>query len=96
MGHVRVSSEAESDLDLIIAYTINTWGADQADRYLAQLENGFDLLGRNPSLGRSCDVLHAGLRRFEVENHVVFYLTEPDGILIVRVLHRSMLPARHF
>jgi toxin ParE1/3/4 len=96
VGLLRVSSEAESDLDLIVAYTIDTWGTDQADQYLAQLENGFDLLAGNPSLGRSCDVLHAGLRRFEVESHVVFYLTEPDGILVVRVLHRSMLPARHF
>jgi toxin ParE1/3/4 len=39
-----------------------------------------------------CDSLSSGLRRFNVEKHVVFYLQRTDGILIVRVLHQRMLP----
>jgi len=32
------------------------------------------------------------LRRFEHGKHVVFYLSELDNILIVRVLHQQMIP----
>lgn len=91
----RISTEAEGDIDQIVAYTIQTWGWRQADRYLGRLEDGFELLGRNPSIGRSCDSIKAGLRRFEIGRHVIFYLPEPDGVLIVRVLHETMLPSRY-
>jgi toxin ParE1/3/4 len=93
--NVRVSSEAENDLDLIADYTIRNWGTNQADEYLARIEDGLNLLARNPSVGRICDALQPGLHRFELEKHVVFYLCEPDGILVVRILHQSMVPDRY-
>ena len=91
----RISAAAEEDIDGIVAYTTGTWGWRQTDRYLAKLEDGFELLAGNSTLGRSCDSIHAGLRRFEIGKHVVFYLPEPGGILVVRVLHHQMLPARY-
>jgi plasmid stabilization system protein ParE len=48
-----------------------------------------------PAIGRSCDAIRAGLRRFEIGKYVVFYLTEPDGVLVVRVLHQRMLPNKY-
>jgi toxin ParE1/3/4 len=93
--HIRISVEGESDLDNIAAYTTTNWGWRQTDKYLAKLEDGFDLLARNPTIGRSCDAIRAGLRRFEIGSHVVFYLPEPNGVLIVRVLHEQMLPANY-
>jgi plasmid stabilization system protein ParE len=36
------------------------------------------------------------LRRFEIGSHVVFYLVETGGILVVRVLHQQMLPSKNF
>lgn len=88
---LRISSEAEADLDKIIEYTQSKWGWRQAEVYLARLEDGFNLLVRNPSIGRPCDFIVYGLRRFEVGKHVVFYRSESEGIRIVRVLHQSML-----
>jgi toxin ParE1/3/4 len=96
LPHVFISVEAADDIDEIAAYTTNTWGWRQADHYLAKLEDGLDLLARNPSIGRSSDSIEAGLRRFEIGKHVVFYLPEPDGILVVRVLHQRMLPGNYF
>ena len=97
MKHARISLEAEADIDRIAAYTTNVWGERQADRYLGQLEDSFQLLAKNPSLGRSCDAILTDLRRFEVGKHVVFYQTEPNGIRVVRVLHQQMLPSEpHF
>jgi toxin ParE1/3/4 len=93
--YLRVSSEAENDLDLIVEYTIRTWGTNQADEYLARIEDGLNLLAKNPAVGRACEAFPPGLHRFELEKHVVFYLCEPDGILVVRILHQSMVPDRY-
>ena len=92
MPQVRISGEAEADIDRIADYTTSTWGLRQTNQYLAKLEDGFDLLAQNPSIGRSCESIRAGLRRFEIGRHVVFYLPESDGVLVVRVLHQQMLP----
>ena len=94
MLRVNASVEAEEDIDLIAAYTTRTWGWRQTDQYLAKLEDGFDLLAQSPLIGRSCDWIRPGLRRFEIGKHVVFYLSELDNVLIVRVLHQQMVPAK--
>ena len=95
MPRVRISVEAEADIDRIAGYTTSTWGWRQTNQYLAKLEDGFELIAQNPSIGRSCDSLRAGLRRFEIGRHVVFYLPEPGGVLVVRVLHQQMLPTNY-
>ena len=95
MPQLSISVEAEDDIDRIIAYTATKWGWRQGNRYLAKLEDGFDLLAGNPSIGRSCDSIRAGLRRFEIGRHVVFHLPGPGGVLVVRVLHQQMLPTNY-
>ena len=96
MPEFWVSVEAENDIGQIVSYTISTWGWRQADLYLSKLEDGFQLLASHSSIGRACDALQAGLRKFEIGSHVVFYMSGPDGVLIVRVLHQRMLPTNFF
>jgi toxin ParE1/3/4 len=97
MLQIDVSIDAEEDIDQISAYTTRTWGWRQASRYLAKLEDGCNLLVQNPSIGRTCDSIRPGLRRFEIGKHVVFYILIPDGIQIARILHQQMIPAKaHF
>jgi len=96
MLRVNASVEAEEDIDLIASYTTRTWGWRQTNRYLAKLEDGFELLAENPSIGRSCDSIRPGFRRFEIGKHVVFYIPDPSEVLIVRVLHQQMLPSRSY
>jgi toxin ParE1/3/4 len=74
--------------------TTNAWGGRQTDRYLDQLEDAFQILAQHPSVGRSCAAIRAGLQRFEVGKHVVFYEVEPGGIRILRVLHQQMIPEK--
>lgn len=95
MQQVRISVEAESDIEGITAYSTVTWGWRQADRYLAKLEDCFNLLSENSAIGRPCESIQKGLRRFEIGRHAAFYFPEADGILIVRVLHEQMLPANY-
>ena len=94
MGSFRFSRRADDDLDSIGVYTFRTWGEDQTDRYIRQLEDCCQLLADNPGLGRSCDEVRPGLNRMEHAKHVVFYRVEPGGILICRILHDRMLPEK--
>jgi toxin ParE1/3/4 len=89
---LRFSRSAKSDLLKIGAYTLQTWGAAQAKRYLDSLEHCAKLLAGNPSLGRPCDWIRPGLCRLETGRHLLFYRREADCILLVRILHQSMLP----
>jgi toxin ParE1/3/4 len=73
---------------------MKTWGRAQTERYSHGLRDCFHLLANNPSLGRSCDFIRPGLRRFEHGKHVVFYLWQPDEVLIARVLHQHMSPTK--
>ena len=93
MRRVIISSEATADIDQIAAYTGKAWGWRQADRYLGELEDSFQLLAKNPGIGRACDAISSGLQRHEHGKHVVFYRLRPGGIRIVRVLHQQMIPA---
>jgi toxin ParE1/3/4 len=51
------------------------------------------MLVRNPGLGRVAGDIRSGLRRFEHGRHVIFYRSGDEGILILRLLHQSMMPA---
>jgi toxin ParE1/3/4 len=91
---IRYSQHAEADLMSIGEYTLRTWSASQAEKYLAELEACCLRLADHPLLGRACDEIRPGLRRMEQGRHVVFYRRETKGIFVSRILHRSMLPER--
>lgn len=95
MATVRFSGRAKADLLGIGTYTLRTWGEAQTARYLDALEKCAKMLAQNPAMGRSCDWIRSGLHRFENGRHVLFYRRKPRGILVVRILHRSMQPDGH-
>ena len=76
-------------------YTLRTWGAAHAARYIGELEDCCQRLADNPALGRLCDDVRPGLLRLEHGKHVVFYRQERGGVLVSRILHQRMLPDRH-
>jgi toxin ParE1/3/4 len=92
MAGVQFSRSAKADLLKMGAYTLQTWGAAQAERYLGSLEQCANLLAANPALGRLCAWIRPGLRRFEKGKHVLFYRQVEGGIRISRILHQSMEP----
>ena len=94
MRVLGISGPAERDLEGISDYTQTMWGERQVLRYMATMQERLELLARSPHMGRPCNSLAPGLglRRFEVEKHVVFYMEQTPGILVVRVLHESVLP----
>ena len=90
-----LSKAAGSDLEAILDYTVDTWGAKQATTDLEGFVECFTRLANTPGLGRACDDLKSGLKRAEYGKHVVFFRATRSGIRIVRILHQRMLPGRY-
>lgn len=96
MAKYRLSRRAAADLEAIAEYTIERYGVEQAHRYREELKSCFAQLAENATLGRRAEHLARGLLRFEHQSHVVFYIREQAGLLIVRILHSRMDVPRHF
>lgn len=51
----------------------------------------FRSLAKNPLMGRTCDEIREGYRKFPHGSHVIYYkLHKDDDLLIVRILHTTM------
>ncbi len=91
----QFTDKAERDLESIIDYTIQGWGASQANAYLDGLESRAQLLAENPDIGTVRESLYEGLLSFPFERHILYYKKQARGIVIVRVLHQHMDPVKH-
>jgi toxin ParE1/3/4 len=90
MPRFRLTERAKADLRTIGRYTQATWGRAQRNRYLAWLDACFHLLAREPHLGRACDEIRAGYRKYHVGRHLIFYRESSAGVEIIRILHDRM------
>ena len=88
-NHYILSERADEDLEEIFEFTLNKFGFQQAEKYLFELENVFETLYKNPSLGKKRNEIKNGLLSFPKDNHIVFYRILKNRIWIVRVLHGS-------
>jgi len=96
MADFYLRPKARRDLEDIWSYTYETWGEDQADSYIHDLDSGFRALAVNPKKGRPCDAIREGYRKHFVGKHFIFYRMAKKGIEIVRILHQRMDPERYF
>jgi toxin ParE1/3/4 len=95
MGNYRLTKRAERDIDQLYEYGLSNFGLEQAQSYFLGLHERFQILTDSPRLGREADELVLGLRRVEYSVHVIFYIPEDLGVLIVRVLRAEMDFKRH-
>ncbi|MDJ0805248.1 MAG: type II toxin-antitoxin system RelE/ParE family toxin [Gammaproteobacteria bacterium] len=91
----RVSQKARFDIRQIGLYTEREWGRTQRRKYLNALDQAFGLLCENPRLAPEYHEFTPPVRIHHHEQHLVVYVIEDDGILIVRVLHESVEIDRH-
>jgi toxin ParE1/3/4 len=95
MSHFVLSPRARADLDRIWDYTARKWGIDQAERYLRRIAEAADLIAETPTIGRNCDQVREGYRKYPVGSHILFYRQIVDRVDIVRILHQQMDFDRH-
>lgn len=94
--HIVLSPRARADLSEIYAYSCQSWGVPQADRYLGHLEAAFHRLRENPDCGRVRADIQEGYRSLSVEKHQVFYMVCGHEIHILGVLHARMDILNHY
>ncbi len=95
MAGLRLTRAAREDLKAIGRYTQGAWGRPQRDAYLSQFDRRFRSLAQFPTLGRSCDDIRPGYRKYAEGAHVIFYREVDGGIEIVRILHGRLDLDRH-
>jgi len=91
---IRLSPQAESDLEDIWLYTFKTWSADQAYLYHNAFVEAFEDLAAGRKFGRPVDI-REGYFKYPVGAHLVFYRILEAGIVVVRILHQRMDVNRH-
>jgi len=86
-----LTHKAKADLRAIAIFTEEQWGVKQRNLYIKQFDDTFHLLAASPALGKSCDDIMPGYRKFPQGSHVIFYKDGSDSVInIVRILHKSM------
>ncbi len=84
-----LSEAADKDLEDIFDYTLDHFGFDQAEKYLLEIEEVFQILAVHPESGKTRNEIKEGLYSFPKDNHIIFYRILDKYIRIVRVLHGS-------
>ncbi len=82
----RLSGRARRDLLHIWNYIAED-NESAADRFIDLLIQHFQLLGKNPHVGRPRDDLRSGYRSFPVGQYLIFYRVLDPGIQIMHVMH---------
>ena len=86
---VELRPKARADLDGIWNYSVQTWGVEQAERYIRAINTTFETLAEKPELGRLYKDVYENLRVYPSGSHLIFYFASEKSIDIVCVLHKS-------
>jgi toxin ParE1/3/4 len=86
-----LTRKAKDDLRKMALYTAARWGLAQRNIYIKQFDDTFHALGRNPAMGKECDEVMPGYRKFPEGSHIIFYKPGKTSVIeIVRILHKGM------
>ena len=92
---IQIRPLAEADLEDIYSYSYEEFGSTRAIQYIQNLDSAFNRLAENPNLGKKADYIKSGLLSFQIVSHIVFFRSTHSGIVIIRILHKSMNYQRH-
>jgi toxin ParE1/3/4 len=92
---ITLFEAAARDIEDVLEQSLADCGQLPAEKYYEPLKRCVELLSENPGMGTGAENVRAGYRRFPHESHVVFYRASPQGILVVRVLHKRMGLGQH-
>ena len=91
MKTFELTKEAKEDLRKIARFTEKRWGRDQRFLYIKQFDDVFHLIAKNPSVGKKCDYIKKGYRKFPQSSHIIFYSEDTNSkIIVIRILHKNM------
>jgi len=86
------TAKAKQDLDAIWDHIAKD-NPEAADRFLQR----FQLLAKNPLLGEMQPLLADGTyRRFVYRHYVIYYRTQEDSMMLLRILHGALEEKEQF
>ena len=102
---VRYTQPADKDILNALSISIRLFGPKQAERYLAIIRAGVKSLADEPNrpASKARDEIGEGVRSFHLQfaarrqggaSHVIFYMPNPEEIVVLRVLSDAMDPRR--
>jgi toxin ParE1/3/4 len=95
MYRIHKQQQAEQDLIEIWMYSCGNWGTRQADNYLDQLDQAFQIIASKPEIGIKIDYIRSGYLKYLVKEHIIFYTIQKSTIHIMRVLGNEMDYIQH-
>ena len=90
MLELLFSPKAIQDLEEIFEYSFHTWSYAQAIKYQDQLYQGVLELCKNPDLGKQYSFKAGDYRYKKVNRHLIFYRTNIEQCIVIRILHEVM------
>ncbi|MFA5948841.1 MAG: type II toxin-antitoxin system RelE/ParE family toxin [Hyphomicrobium sp.] len=87
MPGFRLSERAEADLVVIFDYTLQAFGAFQAEAYVEGLKRSCGLIVDFPGIGTAADELLPGMRRFRFQSHLIFYSVVNEVVVVRAFVH---------
>ncbi|MEN9895523.1 MAG: hypothetical protein RIR97_1375 [Pseudomonadota bacterium] len=92
---IFLSPKAEHDLEDIWLYTYKNWSIEQADTYIDLILKHISDAGKGIGLARAAPELGKSIKRCNSGSHVVYFRETETRIVVLRILHGRMDPARH-
>ena len=92
---VLVTQRTLSDLAQIERFSIENWGEAVAARYISAFDAALARLKANPELATTVPGLHAALRLYRVNKHMLVCDLQDDALYVLTVIHTSRdIPSR--
>ncbi len=85
-GRYRLSPRVLEDLDDTWRYTAERWGVEQADKYIDELVQAFEVIASMPTLARERSEFTPPVRIHTHESHLIIFRDSADGVDILRLL----------
>lgn len=82
-------AEALANLQDIERHSIQTWGKDRAERYLADLYGTFAKLAKAPDRDQSRYARSAPFRMVAAQEHFIVFDVINDDVIVITLLHQS-------
>lgn len=83
----RLSREADEDIIRLYVDGAGLFGVEQAERYHADLRRTLSFLGEYPFAARERGEFKPPVRIHPFRSHIIVYVIDEKGVLIVRVRH---------
>jgi toxin ParE1/3/4 len=82
----RFSESADKDIDNIVFYGANEYGAAQSVVYIEKIKRCCEFLCENPRASRLRSEVKPPVRAYPCQSHIIIYeIDDANGILILRI-----------